>query len=389
MDYALSVTDRMSKMVHILPCMKSITGEGTARLFYDGVFKYHGMPKSIVSDRDSRFTSAFWQELMKILGTDLLMSTAMHPQTDGLAERSHRTIKETLTNWTAANPSNWSQHISSVEFAINNSKQGATGQTPFFLNHGLHPHTPASLLADSVLPASLSPHADDYLKKLKTAWKCAHQCVLAAQETMKKRADRHRRPSPFKVGDKVLVSYKVLKMPDVTARKLQHRYFGPYPVTQLCGENAVVVELSAGRTRSFNVSNLKPWKEDPDTFPGRDYSQPGPVEVIGDEEYFTIDRFIKNRWVRSGRGYKEQFLVHWENYPPEDVSWLPVQQLESEMEKDSFTELLKTLQTRKPRPALKPKRKINNNSQQQQAAPRTQRQQQQQEPTRVRTRAQR
>ncbi|KAH7624639.1 putative Transposon Tf2-6 polyprotein [Nannochloris sp. 'desiccata'] len=163
MDYALSVTDRMSKMVHILPCMKSITGEGTARLFYDGVFKYHGLPKSIVSDRDSRFTSAFWQELMKILGTDLLMSTAMHPQTDGLAERSHRTIKETLTNWTAANPSNWSQHISSVEFAINNSKQGATGQTPFFLNHGLHPHTPASLLADSVLPASLSPHADDYL----------------------------------------------------------------------------------------------------------------------------------------------------------------------------------------------------------------------------------
>ncbi|KAL4519383.1 hypothetical protein Ndes2526A_g00470 [Nannochloris sp. 'desiccata'] len=183
--------------------------------------------------------------------------------------------------------------------------------------------------------------------------------VTDPQETMKKRADRHRRPSPFKVGDKVLVSYKVLKMPDVTARKLQHRYFGPYPVTQLCGENAVVVELSAGRTRSFNVSNLKPWKEDPDTFPGRDYSQPGPVEVIGDEEYFTIDRFIKNRWVRSGRGYKEQFLVHWENYPPEDVSWLPVQQLESEMEKDSFTELLKTLQTRKPRPALKPKRKMN------------------------------
>ncbi|KAL4514459.1 hypothetical protein Ndes2526A_g03931 [Nannochloris sp. 'desiccata'] len=213
--------------------------------------------------------------------------------------------------------------------------------------------------------------------------------VRGGEETMKKRADHHRRPSPFKVGDKILVSYKVLKMPDVTARKLQHRYFGPYPVTQLCGENAVVVELSAGKTRSFNVSTLKPWKEDPDTFPHRDYSQPGPVQVIGDEEYFTIDRFIKNRWVRSGRGYKEQFLVHWENYPPEDVSWLPVQQLESEMEKDSFTKLLKTLQTKKPRPAPKPKRKMNNNSQQQQAAPRAQRPQQQQEPTRVRTRAQR
>jgi len=62
---------------------------------------------------------------------------------------------------------------------------------------------------------------------------------------MKERADRHRRSSPFEVGSKVLVSYKVLKMPEVTARKLQHKFFGPYPVIKLCGENAVVVALSA------------------------------------------------------------------------------------------------------------------------------------------------
>ena len=94
-----------------------------------------------------------------------------------------------------------------------------------------------------ILPDSLSPLTDDYLKELRTVWKCAHECVKAAQQSMKARADSHRRPSPFQVGDKVLISYKVLKMPDATARKLQHRYYGPYPVLQLCGENAVVVEL--------------------------------------------------------------------------------------------------------------------------------------------------
>lgn len=172
MDYALSVTDRMSKMVHILPCKKTITGEGTARLFIDNIFRLHGMPKAIVSDRDARFMSAFWQELMRLLDTDLLMSTAMHPQTDGLAERTHRTIKETLTIWTAANPRDWSKWISTVEFAINNSKQSATGHTPFFLNFGQHPNTPASLLAESVLPPSLSLSADDHLQRLRTAEVC-------------------------------------------------------------------------------------------------------------------------------------------------------------------------------------------------------------------------
>ena len=137
-------------------------------------------------------------------------------------------------------------------------------------------------------------------------------------------------------------------------------------------------------------SNLKPWKEDNDTFPGRDYSQPGPVEVIGDEEYFTIDRFIRNRWVRSGRGYQEQFLVHWKDYPPEEVSWLPVQQLKSEMESEGFNELLRTLDVKKrkemPVRETQPKKKLKQQQRRQQQQPTPQRQQPQ---SRVQTRAQR
>ena len=74
---------RLSKMVHLAPVRDTITGKQAARLFLDGVFRYHGLPETIVSDRDPRFTAAFWRTLFQLLGTRLTMSTADHPQTDG------------------------------------------------------------------------------------------------------------------------------------------------------------------------------------------------------------------------------------------------------------------------------------------------------------------
>ena len=91
-NYAMSVTDRFTKMVRIMPCLKELDAVEAAELFISHVFRFHGMPEGIVSDRDARFTSDFWKALMKTLDTSLLMSTAMHPQTDGLAERSHRAL---------------------------------------------------------------------------------------------------------------------------------------------------------------------------------------------------------------------------------------------------------------------------------------------------------
>lgn len=238
-DYAMSVTDRFTKMLHIIPCQHTLTAKDAASMFINVVFRYHGMPKGVVSDRDAKFTSLFWRELMSKLDTSLLMSTAMHPQTDGLAERQHRTIEETLTNWTAARPTDWSAYVPLVEFAINNSKQAATGDTPFFLNYGQHPRTPLAIVADSLLPAELNPASADYLQSLQTAWKCAHKSIEQAQRKMKERADQHRRPSPFKVGDKVSISRKVLSLPDTTDRKLQYRFYGPFTVKALRGPNAV------------------------------------------------------------------------------------------------------------------------------------------------------
>ncbi|KAG6610909.1 reverse transcriptase [Phytophthora cinnamomi] len=112
--------DRFSKMVHLAAVPAEVTAKQTARLFVDMVFKHHGMQTDIVSDRDPRFTANLWQEVFTLLGSQLLMSTADHPQTDGQTERVNRVLVDTLKSY-AHSFQYWSECLSMAEFAINNS----------------------------------------------------------------------------------------------------------------------------------------------------------------------------------------------------------------------------------------------------------------------------
>ncbi|KAG6617742.1 pol protein [Phytophthora cinnamomi] len=133
---------RLSKMAHFAPVRDNVTGDEVARLFMDGVFRHHGLPETIVSDRDPRFTAAFWQTLFRLLGTQLLMSTADHPQMDGQTERVNRVLEDTLRSICAENPRTWAERLPMVEFALNNAVHASTGFTPFYLNGLRHPQVP-------------------------------------------------------------------------------------------------------------------------------------------------------------------------------------------------------------------------------------------------------
>ncbi|POM77036.1 Putative retroelement [Phytophthora palmivora] len=123
---------RLSKMVHLAPVRDKVTGKQAAQLFLDSVFRYHGLPETIVSDRDPRFTGAFWDTLFQLLGTKLTMSTADHPQTDGQTERVNRVLEDTLRSICAEAPRSWSDQLPMVEFALNNAVHASTGFTPFY-----------------------------------------------------------------------------------------------------------------------------------------------------------------------------------------------------------------------------------------------------------------
>ncbi|KAG2875962.1 hypothetical protein PC115_g23761 [Phytophthora cactorum] len=130
--------DQFSKMVHLAAVPAEVTAVQTARLFVDMVFKHHGMPLDIVPGRDPRFTARFWQEVFTLLGTQLSMSTADHPQTDGQTERVNRVLGDVLKSY-AHSFQQWSDCLPMAEFAINNSVHASTGHTPFYVNAMRHP----------------------------------------------------------------------------------------------------------------------------------------------------------------------------------------------------------------------------------------------------------
>ena len=163
-DAIVVFVDKLSKMVHYAPTTSNVTAPQLASIMFETVVRHHGVPASIVSDRDTRFTSVFWRALWQQLGTRLAMSTAYHPQTDGQTERANRTLEDMLRAYVSYRQTDWDKHLIAAEIAYNNSVQASTGFSPFFLNSGQHPHLP---LSAAVRPTDVSnPPASELLTDL-------------------------------------------------------------------------------------------------------------------------------------------------------------------------------------------------------------------------------
>ena len=146
-DSILVVVDRLTKMAHFIPTWMKGTAVTVALQFFNHVVKHHGLPSSIVSDRDPKFTSTFWNAVTSSMGTKLLLSTAFHPQTDGQTERTIRTLKMLLRLQIQEAPTYWADLLPYCEFAYNSAIQSSTKFSPFQLNYGYVPTTPLTALA--------------------------------------------------------------------------------------------------------------------------------------------------------------------------------------------------------------------------------------------------
>ena len=139
------IIDRLTKLTHIVPTTDNATAPDVAEMFIDTVVKHHGLPRNIVSDRDAKFTSKFWEAFCEQIGIQMKMSSAYHPQTDGQTERMNRVIIDMIRHYVDPMHNDWDEHFTAAEFAINNAYQKSIGTTPFRLTYGQDPLTPVSV----------------------------------------------------------------------------------------------------------------------------------------------------------------------------------------------------------------------------------------------------
>jgi hypothetical protein len=133
-DQILVIIDLFTAMVHLVPARTNYKARHVAELMFEAVYKYHGLPRAIVSDRDVLFTSGFWERLHALTDTKLRLSSAYHPQTDRSTERANRTVTQMLRQCVDAKQKDWVSKLPAIEFAINSARSESTGYAPFFLN---------------------------------------------------------------------------------------------------------------------------------------------------------------------------------------------------------------------------------------------------------------
>jgi transposase InsO family protein len=328
-DSILVIVDKLTKYVILAPTTKKCTAEVACRLFIKHMYQFHGVPKVIISDRDTRFTADFWKAFCKTLKLDHRYSTAYHPQTDGQTERTNTVIEEVLRHFLDDKQKNWEDLLPLVAFALNNAKSATTQETPFYLNNGRRPLTPFTLdLSQNNIPALEAVFQD-----MDKALNGVQALIRAAQDRQKHYADKKRAPHTFKAGEKVWLSTKNLKFIKGT-KKLHPKFIGPFPIEKMIGSdettaNAAKLTLPTSYRIHpvFHVSLLKPFKEGASA---ETRTNPLP-DVVDGIPYYNVEKILAHRWKktkgRKGRGTL-QFLIKWEGYDATHNSWEPMKNLE-------------------------------------------------------------
>lgn len=319
------VVDRFSKYATFIPASKHCPAEEAARLFLKHVVKYWGVPQTIVSDRDPRFTGRFWTELFKLLGSELNFSTSLHPQTDGQTERVNALLELYLRHYVSTTQSNWAKLLDIAQFSYNLQRNESTGRSPFEIVTGQQPLTPSAIASGY---KGRSPAAFKFAKSWHEEADLARSCLQKAAKRIKKWADNKRRHVEYQVGDLVLAKlHQVLRYKDVH-KGLLRRYEGPFRVLKKVGKVAYKLELPPKLKLHpvFHVSMLKPYHGDEDD-PTRNKSTRAPIgkKVSYDREVETViaDRVIRERHCKPRREY----LIKWKGLPESEASWEPEEAL--------------------------------------------------------------
>ncbi|GJZ54481.1 putative reverse transcriptase domain-containing protein [Tanacetum coccineum] len=252
------IVDRLTKSAHFLPIREDYKTEKLARIYINEIVARHGVPVSIISDRDGRFASHLWQALQKALGTKLNMSTTYHPETDGQSERTIQTLEDMLRACVMDFGGSWDTHLPLVEFSYNNSYHKSIKCAPFEALYGRKCRSPviwAEVGESQLIGPEIVQETTEKVVQIKERLK-------TARSRQKSYADKRRKPLEFKVGDRVLLKVSPWKGVVRFGKKgkLAPRYVGPFEIVECVGPVAYRLRLPQELScihDTFHVSNLK------------------------------------------------------------------------------------------------------------------------------------
>ena len=305
-DAILTIVDHgCTRAALFLPCTTNVTGEGIAKLYLDNVYRWFGIPSKIISDRDPRFTSHFSTSLCQRLGIDRNISTAYHPQTDGLSERKNQWVEQYLRFVTSASQDDWSDWLAIATAVHNNYPNATTRTTPIEALLGYSPRITMEL----PYPPTTIQLIDDRTRKATEKRKQAKEALNEAARTAP--------PDSYQIGDKVWLEAKHLALPYQTP-KLAPKRHGPFTIIKRVSPVAYQLQLPTAWTihNIFHASLLTPYRET--TEHGTNYTRP-PPDLIEDAEEYEVEAIVNHR--HFGRKRQLQYLIKWKGYPDADNTW--------------------------------------------------------------------
>jgi hypothetical protein len=330
-DYnaCLTVTDKFSKAVKLIPGKDTFDAHTWAIPFFDHVYCEWGMPKVLISDRDPKFLSVFWRSINQKIGARLSLTTAYHPSANGQSERTVQTTEITLRCVIATEKkasTEWDELLPDTQFILNTSPNASTGYTPFQLLYGVRPRDGTAAMMESVPDES----ADEFCKTRQQIRDDASDSLRLAQAIMNSDfAQRHRGLHDLQPGHQVYL--KVVRGPDSLGYRLPHPSvfdplkIGPFTILEKITKTSFKLDFSSHPHIKIHpvisIAHLEPAITDRHHRPQR---EPGPVTEIQGQAAYNVDRILKKELRRQPGDDKRYwyYKVRWEGYTHKDDSWV-------------------------------------------------------------------
>ncbi|KAG2938032.1 hypothetical protein PC115_g3917 [Phytophthora cactorum] len=342
------VVDRLTKRCHFIATTKDVTAQQVATLFIDNIWRLHGIPQDIVSDRDSKFVSGFWSQVFETVSTKLKMTVAYRAQGDGQTERMNHTLEEYLRCFVSPQQDDWDLHLANAEFAINSAVNSSIKMSSFEADLGYVPANPLTAVAESSRKGlrggrrqgvKFTEHQDAVLR----------QCQEALEDDQARMADvydKGRKEQEFGVGDQVYLSTKNLDTAHTgfpNSRKLGPKWIGPYSVVRKVHRHAYEINLPPRLKLHpvFNTGSLKPYEQ------STRLSRPQQV-ILHDGSVGQIVEAVIDKRTRRG---VVQYLIRWVG--EEKATWEPLANLHQ------VTGLIQAFETKRPKRSRKMRRTLN------------------------------